>query len=262
MDIDTLLSAQFFSALAIGLSVGAVAGYIGSLMITKRMTLMAGALGHLTLPGVALGLLLGFDVSLGALIFLSIGIFGIWILEKHTKLPFEATTAVVFTTSLAVAFLFLPHKETHAALMGDISNITPTIAVIFVLLSAIVFAIIRFAYKKIVLMSISQDLARVEGINVSVYNLMYLACIALVVALGVRIIGGLMTAALVAIPAATSRNISKSLVQYATLSCIFGAVTCMFGIATAQLTPLPVGPIIILWSAAFFVFSLWPSTKH
>ncbi|MFC1845624.1 metal ABC transporter permease [Candidatus Dependentiae bacterium] len=68
MDID-ILNPQLLSALLIGASVGSVAGYIGSLMITKRMALMGGALGHLALPGVALGLMLGFDVSVGALIF-------------------------------------------------------------------------------------------------------------------------------------------------------------------------------------------------
>ena len=256
MNIITLLSKQFFSALAIGLSVGAIAGYIGSLMITKRMALMAGALGHLALPGVALGLLFKFDVSLGSLAFLTVGIFIIWILEKYTKIPFEATTAVVFTTSLAIAFLFLPHKETNIALMGDISNITPTIAAIFVLISATVFTIIWLAYKKIVLIGISEDLARIEGINTSAYNLVFLACIALVVALGVRIIGGLMTAALVAIPAATSRNISRSLTQYATLSCALGAIACTLGIVITQLTKLPVGPMIIICSATFFGISL------
>ena len=257
MNIDTVLDINFLSALLLGFSVGAVAGYIGSLMITKRMALMGGALGHLTLPGVALGLLYGFDVSLGAIIFLVIGIFAIWILEKITKLPFEATTAVVFTTSLAVAFLFLPHEETHVALLGDISHISPQIALLFFSVSVIVFFVIGFAYKKFVLVGISEDLGQVEGINVSRYNLIYLLCIALVVALGVRIIGGLMTAALVAIPAASSKNISSSLHQYAFLSSLFGCLSCVIGIFISHSTGLPVGPMIIISSAVFFVGTLF-----
>lgn len=256
MVID-MIDVKLLSALLVGASVGAVAGYIGSLMITKRMALMGGALGHLALPGVALGLLYGFDVSIGALLFLLTGIIAIWFLEKTTKLPFEATTAVVFTTSLAVAFLFLPHEETHAALLGDISRITPQTALIFFLISVAVFLIIKTIYKKFVLIGISQDLAHVEKVDVSRYNLIYLVSIALVVALGVRIIGGLMTAALVAIPAASSKNISSSLNQYANLSALLGGLACVFGIIATFFTALPVGPMIIICSAVFFGASLF-----
>ncbi|MFC1845625.1 metal ABC transporter permease [Candidatus Dependentiae bacterium] len=82
------------------------------------------------------------------LFFLVVGIVAIWALEKLTKLPFEATTAVVFTTSLAVAFLFLPHKETYAALLGDISHINLQTALICAALSIVVFVIICMTYKK------------------------------------------------------------------------------------------------------------------
>lgn len=256
MIIDMLFDQNSFSALLVGASVGTVAGYIGSLMLTKRMALMGGALGHLTLPGVALGLLYGFDVSIGALGFLLVGILFIWFLEKHTQLPFEATTAVVFTTFLAAAFLFLPHEETHAALLGDISKISLPIALIASTLCLLTFFIIFFVYKKLVLIGISPDLAKVEGINSSRYNLLYLLCIALVIALGVRIVGGLMTASLVAIPAATSKNLSCSLKGYGFLSALFGGVSCLFGIIVAQTISIPVGPSIILCSSLLFVGSL------
>ena len=108
-------------ALGIGAAIGGVAAYIGSLMVTKRMALMAGALGHLTLPGIALALHFGFDITIGALLFLGFGIIAIWYLEQKTKLPTEAVTALVFASSLAVAFLFLPLEESHRVLLGDIN---------------------------------------------------------------------------------------------------------------------------------------------
>ena len=62
-------------ALVLGFFVGGIAGYLGSLMLTKRMALVGGALGHLALPGVSLALLYHFDVGLGAFLFLFFGIF-------------------------------------------------------------------------------------------------------------------------------------------------------------------------------------------
>jgi len=247
---------QLILALIMGAFIGAAAGYIGSLMVTKRMALMGGALGHLTLPGIALALIYSFDVSLGALLFLILGITLIWLFERRTKLPMEALTAVVFASSLAIAFLFLPQEKTAQALIGDISQISPLIVIITVILSLIIFFVTKKIFSKMVLATISEDLAQVEGVNIKKYNLIYLACIALTVALGVRIVGGLLTAALVAIPACTSRNLSKNLFQYSYGGMIAGGLACILGIIGFKFTGIPAGPLIIIASALFFLISL------
>lgn len=252
VNIDT----QFVSALILGGVIGSVAGYIGSLMVTKRMTLMGGALGHLTVPGITLALLYGFDVSLGAFIFLSVGILLIWLLELRTKLPMEALTAVVFATSVAIAFLFLPEEKTVEALIGNISQISPWAVIIITILSLIVFLVVRKIFSKMVLASISPGLAKVEGVDLKKYNFIYLLCIALTVALGVRVVGGLLTAALVAIPACTSRNFSKNLVQYSYGAMILGGLAGILGIVGFKLSGIPAGPLIIISGALFFLISL------
>jgi len=75
------------------------------------------------------------------------------------------------------------------------------------------------------------------------------------IALGVRIVGGLMTAALVAVPACTSRNVSSTLKQYALFSLLFGMVACIVGIIASQMTTIAVGPLIIISSAVLFATS-------
>lgn len=247
---------QFILVLIMGAFIGGVAGYIGSLMVSKRMALMGGALGHITLPGIALALIYDFDVSLGALLFLVLGIVLIWLFERRTKLPMEALTAVVFASSLAIAFLFLPEEKTIPALIGDISQISYITTMISVVLALIVFFITKRIFSRMILTSISEDLAKVQGIDVKRYNLIYLTCIALTVALGVRIVGGLMTAALVAIPACASKNLSKNLFQYSYGGMILGSLSCILGIIGFKFTGIPAGPLIIISSASFFLISL------
>jgi len=256
MNIDILASKQLLAAIITSAFVGGIAGYIGSLMVTKRMSLMGGALGHLTLPGIALALVYGIDVSIGALLFLIFGIILIWAIEKRTKLPTESVTAIVFSSSVAIALLFLKHEEIDIAIIGDISKITFYTATVTAVISIAIFFIVRFILRYIVLASISEDLAAVEGANVLLYKFIYLACIACVVALGVRIVGGLMTAALVAIPACTSKNISKNLYGYTYFSLLVGATSCALGVFAAYITKLPTGPMIIICSSLFFIFSL------
>lgn len=246
---------EFILALIMGSFVGMAAGYLGTLMLSKRMVLVAGPLGHLTLPGIALAFLLGIDVSFGAFFVVLLGIVIIWYLETKTKLPMEALTAVIFATGVAITFLFISEEKTIPTLIGDITQISLMTTIITVILSLLVIFITKKIYKKIVLTEISEDIAKSMGINVKKYNFIYLICIAIVVSLGARIVGGLMTAALVAIPACTSRNLSKNLLQYALTGLILGGLSCLLGILGSNFMSVPAGLLIIFVSVFFFLIS-------
>jgi len=247
---------QFILSLITGIFIGGVSGFLGSLMLQKRMALVAGPLGHLALPGIVLALLYGFNVSLGAFPFIILGIVLIWLFELRTKLPMEVLTAVVFASGVAISFLFLPIEQAETALIGDISKVDFRDAIISAILALLIFLIIIKIFPKMTLINISEDLAKVEGINVKKYNLIYLGCIAIVVALGVKLVGGLLTAALVAIPAATARNLSRSIKEYSFLSMFLGIISVILGIFIFKFSLLPPGPMIILASAFFFLISL------
>lgn len=256
---------NFLLALIMGVFIGGAAGYVGSLMLTKRMALTGGALGHLTLPGIGLGLIYNFDISIGAFIFLAVGISLIWTFREKTEIPMEALTGVVFASSLAVAFLFLPEKHAIPALIGDISQISPLATFLTAILSISIFVMVRMIYPKMTLSSISEDVARSEGIEVGKNNFVYLFSIAIAVALGVRVMGSLLTAALVAIPASASRNLSKTQFQYSYGSLILGGLSSGLGIALFKFTSTSIGPakipspgpLIIIISAAFFIVSMF-----
>jgi len=247
---------QLILSLICGIFIGGTCGYLGNLMLSKRMALVAGPLGHLALPGIALALIYGFDVSLGAFPFVILGIILIWLFEARTKLPMEALVAIVFASGVAISFLFLPIEEAETALIGDITKVSLGETLITALLCILVFILVKKIYSKMLLINVSEDLAKAEKIDVKKYNLLYLFAIAILVALGVKMVGGLLTAALVAIPASTSRNLSRNLFQYNFLSIFFGALSALLGILLFKLTSLPSGPLIILTSTIFFLISL------
>jgi zinc transport system permease protein len=240
-------------SLLTGVLISSAAAYLGTLMLGRRMALVAGPLGHLTLPGIALALLYGFDITLGAFPFVILGIVLIWLFEMRTKLPVEALTAIVFASGVAAAFLFLPVEQAEAALVGDIRRVGTSDLAITAALCAIIFAAVTLNYGKLLLISISEDLARTQKINPKKYNLIYLTMIAMVVALGVKLVGGLMTAALVAIPACSARNLSRNLLQDRLLAICFGVGSCMSGILLSQILDYPAGVLIILINAVIFV---------
>jgi ABC-type Mn2+/Zn2+ transport system permease subunit len=247
---------QLVLSLVSGTFIAGSAAYLGTLMLSRKMAVVAGPLGHLALPGAALALVYGFSISLGAFPFVVAGIFLIWLLEIRTKLQMEALTAIVFATGVGIAFLFLPIDKAEAALIGDISRVGLYETIAAVILGAVVLIIVNRCYSQIMLVSIHEDLAKTEGVNVNLYNLIYLLAIAIIVALGVDLVGGLMTAALVAIPAAAARNVSRNLTQYGLASGAFGMISAIIGILSSTFSGLPAGPLVILTSAAIFAITL------
>jgi len=247
INLYTLITAIF---------VGGAAGYVGSLMITKRMALVGDAFGHVALPGMGLALLFGLNVSLGAFAFLFLGVLAIWYLEPKTQLPTETLVGIIFILSLAIGFLITPELELLEALFGDISKVSFLGTVVSVVASVLIGLIIWKIYPKITLGSISEDIASANKINIKKYNLIYLLIVAAIVALGVRVAGSLLVGALVIVPAATARMISANLRQYAAFSAGFGILSCIFGILLAQAVNFTAGPIIILVCSFFFLIAL------
>lgn len=251
---------HFILSLIVAAFVGGVAGYLGSLMIVKRMGLVGGPLGHLALPGVALALIYHLDVFVGALVTITLGGFLIWLLEVKTDAPVEALTGLVFASGVALSFLVLPFSQEHLleeALVGDIAQISLWSALLSVALSAGVFWVVKSVYPQLVLAEISEDLAKVEGVDFKKGNLIYLVSIGLIVALAVRLVGGLLPVALMVIPALTARNLSRNFREYSLNSLLVGVVAAVLGVVFSQLYDLPAGLLIVFVGSLLFVVSIF-----
>ncbi|MFH1890081.1 MAG: metal ABC transporter permease [Candidatus Kuenenbacteria bacterium] len=250
------MSHQLILTLVSGIFISGIAGYLGTLMLSKKMSVVAGPLAHLALPGVALALIFGFSISLGAFPFVILGAFLIWLLEKRTKLPMENLAAIVFASGVGIALLILPIGKAEEALVGNITKITLPETIITVILSLLIFYAVKKIYQKMMLINVYEDLAVAEGVNVDLYNLLYLLSIAMVVALGVYLVGGLITAALIAIPAASAKNVSGDLRFYKISAVAFGVISAIAGIFIARFIQLPTGPMVIIAGVALFLISV------
>lgn len=251
------MSGQLFFSLISAIFVGGAAGYLGSLMITKRMALVGDALGHVALPGMGLALIFGLNPSLGAFLFLFLGILLIWIFKIKTSISEEALVGVVFVASLAAGFLIVPEPELLHALTGDISKISFGAMILSVVFSLAVFLLTKKIYPGMILAGISEDLAKAEGLNLKKQNFIYFLSIAVIIALGVKVTGSLFVGALVIVPAVAAKNLSRNSKEYTFLSFIFGVVSSVAGIAIYAVSGLPAGPMIILVSFAIFIFSIF-----
>ncbi|MFH1131620.1 MAG: metal ABC transporter permease [Pseudomonadota bacterium] len=252
--LDTLIL-----SLIVGAAVGFSAGYLGSIMVLEKMALVGDAMSHVALPGLALGVLMGFNPLIGGFIFLFVSAILIWHLGRVTKLSFETLVGAAFTLALAIGILLYGDNldALEAALFGDITRVDLTYAVIAVVISLVVVFLTRFIYRKIVLGLISEELAISKGINVARTNLLYLLLVSVTVAIGIQVTGTLLVGFLVVTPAAAARIVSANLSRYVVLSAIFGAVSAISGIALASSLQFSMpGPLVVISGVVIFVVAL------
>lgn len=251
-----MVEALVFSMLT-GIFVGLSAGYIGSLMVLKKMVLVGDALSHVALPGLALGILFNFDPFIGAFAFLFASAVITWKLERSTRLSVEAIVGILFTFALAIGILITPEPDLLEALFGDITKVSLFDTILSLAVSVLVILLTRIVYKKIVLSMISEDLAVSNGIDVSRANLLYLLLVSLVVAIGIKIVGTLLVGVLVIVPAATAKNLSSNMKSYVILSSVFGATSSFSGVLLSNYLKLPVGPLVVLSGVAIFIVAVF-----
>lgn len=239
----------------VGCLVGAAAGYLGSFMVLKRMSLVGDALSHVALPGMAIAILFNFSPMLGAFIALLFAVVGVWYFETRSSVYPEALVGVFFTFSLALGVLITPEPELLEALFGNIEKITSTEAVLAVILSLLMLVATKMIANKLVLGSISKELLESTGESYKKTNLVYLLLVGLVVALGVRFVGTMLMGALVIVPAASAKNISRSMKGYFLLSALFGVLSSLMGALAGNLLHFSAGPCVVLVSVAIFVIT-------
>lgn len=248
------MSIEIFILIA-GIFLGVASGYFGSLVLSKRMSIVVDPLSHLALPGALIGLIIGTDISLTAFLFLIFSAVIIWYLERLTKLPTETIIAILFSSSLAISFLFLEEEELHKIFVGDIFQINYYEAFIVILISFALIIFLKFYYDKLLLISISEELALSQKINVKVYQLAYLLLLVSIISIGIKYVGSLLVAGLIALPSASARNLAKNLKSYKILSISLSLFSVVLGIGICFYFNIASGAVIIVLSFIFFVFS-------
>ncbi|OGN01789.1 MAG: hypothetical protein A3I26_03560 [Candidatus Yanofskybacteria bacterium RIFCSPLOWO2_02_FULL_43_10] len=253
MNIFTnLLSLQ----LLVGILTGLGAGYLGSFMILKRMSLVGDVISHVALPGIAIALIFKVNPFLGAFTALFLAVIGIWILERKTELPSETLVGIFFALSLALGILITPEPELLEALFGDISKIGPVDVFLTAALIAVIFFTMFRIYRGLTLSVVSKQLAQSMGINVSRTNFLFLFLVAVIVALGLKVTGIFLTGALVIVPAAAAKNVSIGLAGFTRSAALFGGMSALGGILFASHFNLHPGPIVVLASGVIFLITL------
>jgi len=245
-------------SLLLSITMAVAAGLVGSFAVMRRMSLAADPLSHVALPGIGIALALHIHPVFGAVIALVFGALLVWVVEERGGATTESVIGVVFSAALAIGSIMTTGEDLIEALFGGAGALTWSEKIFGLLVAtAIVLFIIVFR-NSLVIMMVSPDIARTAGINVRWFDLLYLECFALTIALGLRYLGVLLMGALIIIPAATSKRLSRDLKSMLWFSVMLSVISTTLGSGIAVHLHHEAGPIIVLVATALFLLSLIP----
>ncbi|MDV3278726.1 MAG: metal ABC transporter permease [Nitrososphaerales archaeon] len=251
------LPSTILFSLAVGAFAGSAAGYLGSIMVSRHMALVGDAMSHVALPGLALGILFGFNPFIGAFTFLAVTAIITWQIQRSTTLSIEAIIGVLFVLALAIGILITPQVDLLEALFGDISKLTLIDVIVTVPTSVLVIIVTRAIHDKLALSVISKELAVSNGVRVERINLIYLLLVATIVAIGIKEVGTLLVGAVVIVPAAAARNVSTTMRTYSLTSSLIGLLSATSGIMLSSYVNVPAGPLVVIVGATIFALGLF-----
>jgi zinc transport system permease protein len=246
-------------AVAAGTGVAIAAGPLGAFVVWRRMAYFGDTLSHSALLGVALGFMLGVDVNLGV-VAVCAGLAVLLVaLQEQRHLATDTLLGIMSHGALslglvAISFLETVRVDLLSYLFGDILAVTSRDIAWIWGGAALALAILAFLWRPLLAMTVHEELARVEGVNVAATRLAFMLLVALVIAVAMKIVGVLLITSLLILPAAAARPLSRSPEAMAAGAAAIGVVAVCGGLAASLRWDTPAGASIVL--AACLVFAL------
>lgn len=243
-----------------GLGVSIVSGPLGAFVVWRRMAYFGDTLAHSGLLGVGLSLII--SVNTGAsIIFVSCAVaICLVLLEKKSRISTDVLLGILSHSTLALGLICISlfsnrAVNVQALLFGDLLLVSSSDVLMIYGCSIIVLCTILLNWKKLVLVAVDEDLAKVEGFNVDLLRLILMLLIATVIAISIKVVGVLLITALLIIPAATSRLWTSSPESMAGVATLLSNLCLMIGLGMSYFFDFPAGPSIVLACSSLFLFS-------
>lgn len=264
--LDVLLEPFMLRALLAGVLLSALAGYYGVFVVQRRLSFLGAGLGHAAFGGIALGLFLGIQPLWIAIPFtLLVGIGIAWI-RDNTRLAADTAIGIFFSVSVALGILFLSlstgrNADAFSYLFGSLLSVTTTdLGISSVLVGAGLATLPRlwgdWAYA-----TFDEEAAKVSGIPTRNRDLLLITMLAATIVVSLKVVGILLVAAWVVVPAASARLMANTFGGMTRLSIAIAIGTTVVGLVLSVALDVPTGAMIVLVQAGLFVVIMTTSRR-
>ena len=240
-----------------GIGVSLAAAPLGCFVVWRRMAYFGEATAHAALLGVALSLAFEFSVLAGAVLVSLLMALSVTLMAGRS-LFLDTLLGVAGHTSIAaglviVSFLSGVRIDLMAYLIGDILAVSHMDLLLIWIGVGIILSLIIWRWSPLLLVTLSEDLASANGFNAKRENFIITISLAIVVAVGIKVVGVLLIIALLIIPAASARSIVTTPESMGFFAALIGASSALFGLNAAYIFDTPTGPSIVCVASLFFI---------
>jgi ABC-type Mn2+/Zn2+ transport systems, permease components len=245
-------------ALLAGLLIGLICPLVGIFVSLRRMSMIADALSHVCLSGVAAGLLAGINPVLSASAFAVAGALLLERLRDYYRNYSELAIAVMLSTGVALGAVLLSlgrglNANFMSYLFGSIIAVSLSDIYIITAIGLVVLATVLLLYKELFLISFDEESARFSGVPVSLLSTIFTALTALTIAVAMRIVGILLVSSLMILPVAASLQIAASFKKAIWIAVLLSEGSVLVGLGLSYYLDLAPGGSIILTSVLFLI---------
>jgi zinc transport system permease protein len=255
----TMLDDFLIRAALAGVGLSLATGALGSFVVWRRMAYFGDATAHAAILGVALALATDLPVGLGTLaVALAMAVTVATLAARGWAM--DTTLGVLAHSALAlglVAVSFVPGARTDlsAYLFGDILAVSRADLGFIWLGAALVLGLLVWRWQALLTSTLNEDLAHASGLNPARERLVLTLALAVVVAVAIKVVGALLIAAMLIIPAAAARGMARTPESMALMATMIGAAASIGGLQLSLWQDTPAGPSIIAAAAIIFTLS-------
>jgi zinc transport system permease protein len=252
-----------------GIMIGLLAPLLGVFVVVRRLSLIADALSHVTLAGIAASLLLeksfalfnGFNPVYLGMVFSVGGSLFIEKLRGVYKHYQELAIPIILSSGIGLGVIFISlangfNTDLFSYLFGSVTAVTPTDLWVILIISIFVIILIISLYKELFLLSFDEEHAKASGIPASSIHFCFIVMVALVIAASMRIVGILLVSSLMTLPVAASIRIAKGFKQTIFFSILFGEISVLGGLFTAYYLNLAPGGSIVVIAVLILILAI------
>jgi len=258
----TALSEQSFlqSAVIAGLLASLGCGVIGTYVVVKRISFIAGGIAHSVLGGMGAAVYFGLDPLAGAIAAAVVAALLIGWVRLQWKTQEDTLIGAVWAIGMAVGILFISKTPGYQAdlmsyLFGNILLVTKASLWFMAGMDAVLLIVVGAYHRQFLAVAFDEEFARLQGIPVSFFYLLLLVLVAVTVVLLIQVVGLILVLALLTLPAAVAGHYVHSLGRIMVFATLLGSLITLAGLALSYGPDLPSGPTIILVAGAIYVIS-------
>ena len=232
-------------------------GLVGTMIVNNKMSFFSDAMGHCALTGIAIGVMLGIEnYAVSMLAFAILFAIGIASIIESDVSSSDTIIGVFSSAGIAVGIVILSanggFSKYSGYLVGDILSITKNEIFVLAAIFLVVISVWVISFNKLMLASLSADMAKSKRINVKLYKNLFAVLIALIVTVSIKWVGMLIINSLLVLPAAAAKNIVKSMRAYYIVSVLFSLFSGICGLVLSYYIGTSAGATIVLISSIIF----------